>query len=258
MKKTPESVIISGPMDVDRLDYLVRDSYFTGAMYGIIDTKRIIRLSAFIEGKLAVNVRGLGAIEELAIARLQSFLNIYFHHATRAAQQLLLNAMELLEGELDFTSMSVDEYLEYDDFTVWSLLKNNPRTREIVRRIERRRLPKRVYETRIVGEEQQLLSLLKDKELQESLAGRIASEAGVDAGLVWIDTPYIPPLLTDEATQVTFFTEEKGERRIVEVNSPFLRQVREAYNIVRVYTDSGERERVAEASAKILGRGRIA
>ncbi len=255
-KRLPESAVITGPMDVDKMDFLVRDSYFTGAMYGMIDTRRIIRLSAFVEGRLAVNIRGLGAIEEMAIARLQSFLNIYFHHATRGAQQLLLNAARQLSEELDFPRMTVEEYLEHDDISVWSLLKRNEKTREVIKRLERRILPKRVYETRLIGGKAPA-KLLSDKELQQSIAASIASRAGLSRELVWIDTPYVPPLPMEAPSAVIFFSEEDGERRIVNVSSPFLQQVSEIYNIVRVYTDSREREKVAQASAEIFGQPQL-
>ena len=253
LKKTRESSIISGPVDVDRLDYLVRDSYFTGAMYGLIDTRRIIRLSAFVDGKLVVNIRGLGAIEELAIARLQSFLNIYFHHATRGAQQLLLNAVKKLEDELNLANMSVEEYIEHDDLTVWALLRSNNKTREIIKRLENRRLPKRVYETRVIGEHPHY-NILKNRDIQAKVAEEIAHEAGIDPSLVWIDTPYVPPVSTDESVYVPFFVEEGEYSRLVEVESPFLKQVREAFNIIRVYTDSAEREKVTKAAARFFGQ----
>jgi len=251
-KKTVDSPIITGPMDVDKMDFLVRDSYFSGAMYGLIDTKRIIQLSEFVEGRLAVNMRGLGAIEEMAIARLQSFINVYFHHAVRAAQQLFLKAVRRLESELDFSRMEVDEYLEHDDLSVWSMLKNNPVTRETVRRIERRVLPKSVYETRLRSEKLPV-TILRDKSIQQSVASKIASRSGVDVQRVWLDTPYVPPLPMDETSAVTFFSEEGGEMRIVSLDSPLLRQVAEVYNILRVYADVAEREKVARAAEEFFG-----
>jgi len=252
LKKTRESSIISGPIDVDRLDYLVRDSYFTGAMYGLIDTRRIIRLSSFVEGRLAVHIRGLGAIEELAIARLQSFLNIYFHHATRGAQQLLLNAVKKLEEELNIASMSLEEYIEHDDLTIWALLRSSNKTRDIIKRLESRKLPKRVYETRMIGEHPHY-NILKNRDIQAKVSEEIAGEAGVEPDLVWIDTPYVPPVSTDESVYVPFFVEEGAATRLVEVESPFLKQVSEAFNIIRVYTDSAEREKIAKAAARFFG-----
>ncbi|MEM4717118.1 MAG: HD domain-containing protein, partial [Candidatus Caldarchaeum sp.] len=63
------SGLISGPLDVDRLDFLVRDSYFSGATYGVVDVKRIIRLTKLLDDGPAVDSRVIGAVEELAMAR---------------------------------------------------------------------------------------------------------------------------------------------------------------------------------------------
>ena len=61
--RAPESPIISGPIDADKLDFLMRDAYFTGAPYGIIDARRIILRSRLLDGRLAVNINAVGAVE---------------------------------------------------------------------------------------------------------------------------------------------------------------------------------------------------
>jgi len=91
--KGAESAIISGPMDADKLDFLMRDSYFTGASYGLLDAKRIIWRSKVIDDRLALSLKAIGAVEEMALARYQSFMNIYFHHAVRAAQTIFLRPL---------------------------------------------------------------------------------------------------------------------------------------------------------------------
>ncbi|MEM4288286.1 MAG: HD domain-containing protein, partial [Candidatus Caldarchaeum sp.] len=146
------SSLVSGPLDVDRLDFLVRDAYFTGATYGVIDVKRIIRLTRLLEDGPAVDVRGVGAVEELAIARYHSFINIYFHHAVRAAQILLLRGATMLKSELNFSEMTPQQYVEHDDFSTWCFMKNHPATRWVVERLERRILPRRLYEKQVFGE----------------------------------------------------------------------------------------------------------
>jgi HD superfamily phosphohydrolase len=70
------SSLVSGPLDVDRLDFLVRDAYFTGATYGVVDVKRIIRLTKLLEDGPAIDTRGASAVEELALARYHSFINM--------------------------------------------------------------------------------------------------------------------------------------------------------------------------------------
>ncbi|MEN2974962.1 MAG: hypothetical protein ABDH32_05215, partial [Candidatus Caldarchaeales archaeon] len=250
-KKDPIGDIISGPIDVDKLDFLLRDSYFTGAFYGMVDIERIIYTSRLIDGRLALSARALGVVEELAIARYQSFMNIYFHHTVRAAQAMFLRGVKMLGEELDFTSMSVEDFLNHDDYTVWCMMRRNEKTREIIRNIEKRILPKVAYEYRAY-EGGEGSKLIRDPEAIKSIEEMIAGEAGVPQSLVWVDTPYIPPLPYVGEDRLEFYSEENGRIILKEYHSPLLRFTSEIYEILRVYTMKEYLERVAKASEKIL------
>lgn len=246
-KRRPESAIISGPTDADKLDFLIRDSYFTGATYGIVDAKRIIMMTKIIDGKIMISVRGLGVLEELALARLQSFMNIYFHHTARAAQSLFLRGVRLIEYSLDFSSMSVEEYISQDDYTVWCTMKANEKSREVIKRIESRILPKRAFEDRM-SRENVSLAILSKPHIKRSIEEEIASMAGIGAEYVWVDTPYVPPLPLSDSQEVTFYEESAEGIREVSIESFMLKSVSEVYNIIRVYTESEYRERVYKAA----------
>ncbi|MEM2910168.1 MAG: HD domain-containing protein [Nitrososphaerota archaeon] len=246
-KRKPESTIISGPTDVDKLDFLIRDSYFTGATYGIVDVKRIIMMTKIIDGKTMISIRGLGVLEELALARFQSFMNIYFHHAARAAQSLFLRGAKLIEHSLDFSSMPIAEYISHDDYTVWCAMKTNEKSRDIIKRIEGRMLPKRAFEGRI-SHEKVSLAILSKPHIKKSVEEEIASMAGISAEHIWIDTPYVPPLPLSDSQEVAFYEESVEGLRQVSVESFLLKSVSEVYNIVRVYTESDYRERVQRAA----------
>ncbi|MEM3953049.1 MAG: HD domain-containing protein [Nitrososphaerota archaeon] len=250
-KKDPLGSIISGPVDVDKLDFLLRDSYFTGASYGLVDVARIIYRSKIVDGKLALSLKAAGVVEELAIARYQCFVNIYFHHTVRAAQSMFLRGVRMMQDILDFKSMSVDEYLEHDDYTVWCIMKQNEKTKNIVKNIERRILPKVAYESRILREKQ-YVDLLMNPESISNLEEEIAREAGVPREYVWIDTPYIPPLPFLDQDKIEFYTEEKGEIALVEYHSQLLKFTSEAYKIMRVYTMKDYVEGVEAAVRKVL------
>lgn len=225
------SSLISGPLDVDRLDFLVRDAYFTGATYGVIDIRRLIHLTRLDDQGASVDIRGLGAVEELAIARHHSFLNIYFHHTVRAAQLLFYRAFEELGDEgLDFSKMSVDEYLQYDDYMVWSILKNNQKTRISIDKIERRKLPKMVYEKKIERIDE-VLSSTRDK---CKLEREIAQESGIDEKYVYLDSSTIPPLTKYGVTDIRLHSEEEAT---VQLKSWILEMTSKPLGIVRVYVD---------------------
>jgi len=252
-KRDPLGSIISGPVDVDKLDFLLRDSYFTGAFYGVIDIARIIYTSRLIDGRVALSTRALGVLEELAIARYQSFMNIYFHHTVRAVQTMFLRGVRMLRDILDFPRMSIEEYLGHDDFTVWCLMHQNEETREIVRKIEKRILPKVAYEYRVY-ERREHLELIRNAEAIKNIEELIAREAGVPHEYVWIDTPYIPPLPYVDQDRIEFYVEEDGKTILREYISPLLKFTSEIYEILRVYTMKEYLDRVSKASAKILNR----
>ena len=243
--KLAESAIISGPMDADKLDFLMRDSYFTGASYGLLDAKRIIWRSKVIDDRLALSLKAIGAVEEMALARYQSFMNIYFHHAVRAAQTIFLRAVRMLK-ELDFSSMNIREYLSYDDYVLWCMMKKNERTQWAIERIERRDLPKVAYEFKF-GEKDFPRELTKREGIEEA-EQKLAKLARVPENHVWIDTPYVPPLPYMDQEQVQFYDEIGGEIKVVAHRSPLLDFTSKIYGIVRIYTEREYLEKVRKVA----------
>src|SRR5260370_16327267 len=76
--------IITSSVDVDKMDFLVRDSFHTGAGYGSIDVHRLIYTMDVINGNLSVDGRAVPTLESFLLARLESLRTIYFHRASRA------------------------------------------------------------------------------------------------------------------------------------------------------------------------------
>lgn len=81
--------LISSQIDVDRMDYLLRDSYFTGTNYGQFDLTRILRVIRPIENGIAFDRNGMHAVEDYIVSRYQMYMQVYFHPATRAVEVLL-------------------------------------------------------------------------------------------------------------------------------------------------------------------------
>lgn len=248
--KSMLSPLVSGPLDVDRLDFLVRDAYFTGATYGIVDIKRIIRLTKLTDEGPSLDVKGWGVLEELALARYHSFLNIYFHHTVRAAQVMFLRGAEVVSEELgiDFASMSVDEYLSYDDYSMWCLMRTHPKGRSVIERIERRVLPRMVYESRLYDEAK--VKHLTDK--RREIEREISELSGVEVEKVYVDSSYAPPLLKYGPSMIKLHS---GDRRVDEFSSGILEFVSRQFSIVRVYVDREVKDfkKVADASKSLLG-----
>ncbi|MEM3517238.1 MAG: HD domain-containing protein, partial [Candidatus Bathyarchaeia archaeon] len=109
--------IISSGIDVDKMDFIPRDSYHTGAGYGSMDVFRLIYSMEIYEGNLAVGETALSTLETFLLARLESFKTIYFHKASRAAQIMLVKALEKAENEAYHLDLnSVNDYLALDDY----------------------------------------------------------------------------------------------------------------------------------------------
>lgn len=83
------SQMISSQMDADRMDYLLRDSYFTGVSYGEFDLFRILRTIRIVEDKMVVKESGIHAVEDYIMARYQMYWQVYLHPVSRSYESLL-------------------------------------------------------------------------------------------------------------------------------------------------------------------------
>ena len=121
--------LVSGPnLDADRMDYLLRDAYFTGVVNGRYDVEQLLAsLRAFeVDGRweLGVDGRGVVALESFVLARYWMFATIYFHHTTRAFERVLREGLREVWPDpraLD----DVDTFLAWDDFRVVDALRTS-------------------------------------------------------------------------------------------------------------------------------------
>lgn len=86
--------LVSGQLDMDRLDYLNRDSFFTGVSEGVIGYDRIIKMLAVNDGELCVEEKGIYSIEKFLIARRLMYWQVYLHKTVLAAEQMLISAFK--------------------------------------------------------------------------------------------------------------------------------------------------------------------
>jgi HD superfamily phosphohydrolase len=190
---------VSGPFDVDRCDYLLRDAHFTGVGYGRFDLDWLLRSFRFAEGgegapTLAIDgAKGLPAIESFILARLFMFQQVYFHKAARASElmlssilarvrSLLVDGMRVEGTPAAFATLAregdapLGEYLKLDDtviqgaLTEWRNAKD-PILKDLASRLYARRLFK-TYELFGTQREQRLQALATARE--------VAREAGFD------------------------------------------------------------------------------
>ena len=123
--------LVSSPLDADRMDYLLRDAYFTGVNYGTIDMDRILRMLRPFQGRVVVKESGMHAVEDYLMSRYQMYWQVYFHPVTRSSEiilrQILRRAKELYRDHYHFGflpyplpalfdgDITVRDYLQLDE-----------------------------------------------------------------------------------------------------------------------------------------------
>ena len=252
--------VISSTVDVDKMDFLPRDSYHTGAGYGQADVFRLIYTMGVYDGNLAVDLTALPTLETFLLARLESFKTIYFHRASRAVQIMLVKALEEAKDEIGVTEFkSSEDYLRLDDYSAWSILKKHDNL-GIVRDIETRHLLKCAFEKTFYTRDETVTSLFTNEAVRHQIEMEIAQRANLDPNKVVIDVPSLPSVpyshsIGTEPMDVPIFDEsrtgEKIPKKLTEV-SRVIDVLRVFMNIIRVYTDEANRDRVEKSSREVL------
>ncbi len=254
--------IISSAVDVDKQDFILRDTYHTGAEYGFIDVYRLIHALDVMGENLAVELGALSALEAFMIARIESFKSIYFHRMGRAAQIMLATAMEKANPELGLTAFKTpEEYLQLDDYTVYAALKKCKASRGIINNLENRKMLKCAYERTFYEKDTMVSNLFSREAYRLQIRTEISKEAKVDIESVIIDVPTVPSVpyhhaVLMESMEIPVFTRSpKGKRaqQRLSDSSKIFETLKGFMNILRVYTNEEDREKVEKATGKILG-----
>lgn len=132
--------LISSQLDVDRLDYLLRDAYFCGVTYGNIDIDRLIRVMRIHDGKIVFKSSGIHAIESYLISRYHMYFQVYFHRVARnyelVLEKIYLRVKDLIEENYKFMAdvrilkeilkdpSNIKYYLMIDDYYINGLVSN--------------------------------------------------------------------------------------------------------------------------------------
>ena len=229
--------LVSSQLDVDRMDYLLRDSLMTGAKYGIYDLEWIIKSLEIDEAndRLYVSARGVYAVEDYLQARYYMFRQVYFHRTLRSAEavlkSLLRRALEIFqtgkpiwfavgtpfEKILTGEKLSLNEHLELDDADVMFHIKRWQNSADaILSDLAKRFLNRRLFKVFDLD--------MPEAERQEFLndARTLTESEGFDADYYFIedragDVPYY------------FYTKERSEpKNLIYVEEGFSRpQIKE-------------------------------
>jgi HD superfamily phosphohydrolase len=128
--------LVSGQLDVDRMDYLTRDSFFSGVSEGVIAYDRIIKMLIVHEGELMVEEKGIYSVEKFLVARRLMYWQVYLHKTVLCAEQMLVRIIRRAKYIKAFTktplnkfinnpleTVTLEEFCLLDDYDVVSAIK---------------------------------------------------------------------------------------------------------------------------------------
>ncbi|HIH69818.1 HD domain-containing protein [Methermicoccus shengliensis] len=238
--------LLSSEIDVDRMDYLVRDAHYTGVAYGLVDVQHLLHQLTLKGGKAVLLEGGVHAAESLLVSRFLMYPTVYLHHVSRIAECMLGAGIESL---LSSGCAKPSAIRMMDDWELFQLLASSEDelASEMVARIKGRRLYKRAVYVGMDAIECSL-ELLGRK---DRLATQIAQEAGVEKHEVLVDIPPMP-----EMEEMKTLVECGGELKRLEQVSEVVRVLGAAHAKswrLGVFCPEEHVERVARAARSILG-----
>jgi hypothetical protein len=108
--------LISGQLDVDRMDYLSRDSFFSGVSEGVIGYDRILKMLAVKNDQLVVEEKGIYSVEKFLVARRQMYWQVYLHKTVLSAEKMLVKIMERVREIYQKSDLKLATYSALDYF----------------------------------------------------------------------------------------------------------------------------------------------
>ncbi|MCW7074555.1 MAG: HD domain-containing protein [Candidatus Methanospirare jalkutatii] len=182
------SGILKGEIDADKMDYLVRDAYYTGVAYGVIDNIRLIQGISMFEGEIVLTGKGIIPAEYLIFSRFLMYPTVYNHHTTRIAQAMFIRALEAYLEACEDARAFAFTLRRMDDYEVNVLLRHAKGfPREMIERINERRLFKRAFYRKMSEIDAGILSELEDERKCKEIEAEIARRARVERSLVILD-----------------------------------------------------------------------
>ena len=236
--------LVSGELDVDRMDYLVRDAHHTGVPYGSVDHGRLVRSLRYRDGDLVLAEGNVRTAESLLLARGLMNGIVYRHHVSRIAGSMLERASERL---LDGGGVDAAAFARMADHDL--LVALGEQVPELGGRIERRDLYKRAVWADLTDAPAHLVDLEHDDE--RTAEREVAERAGVDESEVVVDVPPRPAMKESNARVVVGDVVQRLEEASGLVGA--IRQAQRGGWRLGVYAPESVREDVADAAVAVLG-----
>lgn len=243
-KRNMERDIISGPLDVDKFDYLLRDSYFAGVKYGIFDLDKVIESLIPIkisgeETQVGIREEGVSAIEQMLLAKYHMSTQVYQHRIRRITDAMLIRGIKSALKEVreikdifkcEDTDDFLENYIKYDDKKLVDTILSN--SQEIAKvyfeKIKTRKLLKEVFSQEINDTnfpDRVMLDNIANisKGQMKNIAGKVAEvfstrENSIESSLVIVDKQTVfNPTFKSPAVRINIDTimveTEEGEKK---------------------------------------------
>jgi len=190
--ESPLQGLVSGSLDLDKIEYLKRDALMCGVPYGEIDVDRLLNSLVLVDepdsGRRVVGVleKGLSALESLLFAKYQMYRNVYWHHAVRSATAMYKRLVDeaLAAGDVDARALST-----FDDEGLLHRLAQRG-TSPLLAALRERRLYKRVLECPAAELANGALEwIADDRATTTTVEDRLAAELGLAPGELLLDFP---------------------------------------------------------------------
>ena len=226
-------------LDCDKMDYLLRDSYYCGVKYGNYDKDRLLESFTIYTNsdgvpRLAIKKGGEQAFEEFVLARYFMFVQVYFHKTRRYFDKIFLKALECILPKGKYPK-NVDEYLKWDDDMVFQKIREHMDDNVECKNIIQREVYSCVFETKAhpsdgdLREYNLIYNELKNKVGQQYLL------KDVDAG----KSPHKIPIrseINDEKT-IMIYDAKKNRKRTISEESEIIRSLGTKIDIRRIYCE---------------------
>jgi len=242
--ETGYGAALNSEIDVDRMDYLVRDAHYTGVPLSV-DLVRLIHEMQFLDGKLVIRSGGIRAAESLLLSRFLMHPTVYYHHVTRIAESMCVRAIErMIEDGFDARTLSLMD----DQELFFEMRTHQGYPSEIRDRLRNRRLFKRALYAGFdsVGE-----NVLRHRTNTRRIESELASELGIDPDYIVIDIPE-PPEIVEIKANIMIDHQLKPLGEISHIVSALGHAQRDNWRM-GVYTPAEYRDVVGRAAREFFG-----
>jgi hypothetical protein len=246
--------LLTSPVDVDQIDYLIRDSYYTGVAYGMIDVERFLKTLLINNNTLAVSKKGVGVLENILMARNLMYSSVYFHKTVRIAELMLAKAIEKIKDANPFV------FFKMTDAEIMSDLKKRGKFQyEIATRLKYRKLFKQAFtksKSSLDKDSNEIIKKLEELNFRREKEREFEELLNLPSGHVIIDVPYFELLKAEpriKQTDIPIVDQDKVKR--LDDFTPIAKAIklREIPDwIVMIITDGKYKEIVSKNAENIL------